>query len=398
MKKILLLIVLLLLPVSVHCLEYPKLHYKNAIVYDLTDSKILYELKSEDKTSIASLTKIMTIITALENVEDDTKIIEYTQDIRAKVPSGTSNAGFKLGDKLTFNDLLYGAMLPSGADASTTLAIYTTGDLKSFIEKMNKLAKEIGMTKSHFANVHGLDKKDHYSTAKDISILLEYALKNEKFKEIYTTKEYKLSNGKEISSTVKRYSEYIDTSKIIGSKTGFTQGAGLAISVLMKHENHEIIFVTIGAPTTGESYNVLDAVNLIYFIENNYSNHEIIKENSVIKKIPVEYSKTKELTIKTESKEYKFLPNDYNKEDIKITYEGLEILSYKNEKNSKVGTVTYKYKDEIIKQYDVYVKDKLEKDNKEFIKTYKKEIIIISIISTISIILFIIIYKKVIHK
>lgn len=265
-----LLLLLLLLPFNCLALEYPNLHYENTIIYDLTNDEVLYELKSDEVKSIASLTKLMTIITAIENNTDWSKKIIYNQNMKNNVAWYASVAGFKVGDILTFDDLLYSAMLPSGADATVALAIATSGSLDSFVEKMNLTAKKIGMKDSNFVNVHGLDEQNHYSTAADIQKLLVYALKNPKFKEVYTTKEYTLSTGQKIKSTIQKQADIsnIDISKIKGSKTGFTNNAGLCISVLMNHKNHDIVIITLGAEENpnGIAYNLSDALTLIDFI------------------------------------------------------------------------------------------------------------------------------------
>ena len=349
MKKLLciIFITIVLLPLNTYAINYPELHYKNAIVYDVTDEKILYELNSEELSSIASLTKIMTIITAIEKNNNPNKVITYTQNMKNKVALYASVAGFKVGDKLTFDDLLYAAMLPSGADATVALAITTSNSIEEFVNEMNLLAKKIGMNNTNFVNVHGLDEKNHYSTAKDIQILIEYALKNEKFKKVYTTKEYILSTGKKIKSTVKKQSDKfgLDTSKIIGSKTGFTGNAGLCISVLMNYKEHEIVFVTLNAPTTKTKiqYNISDTLNLISFIENSYNLQEIIKKNQFEKNIKVKSSNIDNYKIKSTNEVTLFLENDYNKDDIKIIYTGKQKLSYKNKKGEKIGTIKYYY-------------------------------------------------------
>ena len=92
-------------------------------------------------------------------------------------------------------DLLYASMLPSGADATNSIAILSSGSIESFVEKMNLLVNKLGLTNTHFVNVTGLDINNHYSSADDIRKLLAYSLKNDTFKKIYTTSEYKLSNG-----------------------------------------------------------------------------------------------------------------------------------------------------------------------------------------------------------
>ena len=387
MKKKIYIIVILIItifPINIKALEYPELHYNNAIIYDLTDKKTLYEVKSEEKVSIASLTKLMTIIIAIENNPDLNKKIIYDQKMSNNVAWYASKAGFRVGDELTIYDLLYGAMLPSGADATVALAITTSGSLEDFIILMNKKAAEIGMTNSNFVNVHGLDEENHYSTAKDIKILLEYALQNEEFKKIYTTKEYTLSTGKIIKSTVERQKNYLnlDLSKILGSKTGTTGNAGLCISVLMKHQNHEIIIITLGAPILdgNNPYNVIDATKLISFIEENYSNQTLTKKNDLIKTIKVENSKINNYKIKVGNNLSLFLENSFNIEDFEVKYTGINKLSYKNTKGQKLGTIKYYYKNKEIFSEDIFLNVKIEPDYLKILNNNKKKILLISLI------------------
>lgn len=379
MKKILLLIILLL-PMHIKALTYPELHYENAIVYDLNDDTILYEKNSEEQRAIASLTKLMTIITAIEYTEDQTKTITYTEEMKSNVAWYASIAGLTVGQTYTFEDLLYGAMLPSGADATVALAISTSGSLDNFIKDMNTLAQEIGMTNSHFVNVHGLDEDNHYSTAKDVSKLLSYSLKNNTFKKVYTTKEVSLSNGKILQSTVLRQGKKynLDTTKILGSKTGFTANAGLCISVLMLDETHEIIIITLGAPSNENiPYNVTDALELIDFITTNYNYQTIIKPSDYKEKLKVNLSKTNTYEISSTKEIKLYLPNDYNKEDIKIEYLGPKELSYKDKKGTQIGELNYYYKDKLLNKENIYLTTNIEPSYKKIIIANKEKVIIV---------------------
>lgn len=396
MKKILLFLLILFLPLTSFALEYPSLHYKNAIVYDLTDNKILYELNSTEKSSIASLTKLMTIITAIENNTDLNKTITYTQEMSDNVAWYASKTGFKVGQQLTFDDLLYGAMLPSGADATVALAITTSGSLTEFIKLMNKTANKIGMTNTNFVNVHGLDEENHYSTAEDIKKLLEYALKNTKFKEIYTTKEYTLSTGTKILSTVQKQSNNynFDISKIKGSKTGYTDAAGLCISILMTHEDHEIILITLNAPVDGTPYNITDGLELINFIESNYSTKTLVQKETIIKTVPVINSKLEKYNITSSNDVDLFLENNYDESKLEIKYEGLEELSYKNTKDELLGTISYYYDNELISTKKAYLTTNIEPDYLKILLSYKKIIITVSVLLIVFIFILILYLKK----
>lgn len=403
MKKLslILIIIVLLLPIKIFALDYPSLHYENIIIYDLTNQTILYEYNSNEERAIASLTKLMTIITAIENIDDPTKEIVYTSEMDNNVAYYASIAGLTVGNTYTFEDLLFGAMLPSGADATVALAYTSSGSLDNFIKDMNDLAKRIGMNNSNFVNVHGLDEDNHYSTAEDIKILLEYSLKNETFKKVYTTKEYTMSNGKKLQSTVlKQSTKYnLDVSKIKGSKTGFTANAGLCISVLMEDENHEIIIVTLGAPSNENTpYNVTDAIELINYTESNNNYKTIIVPNQFTKDIKVSLSTIDTYNISSTKEISFYLPSDYNKEDIKINYTGISNISYKNTLKEELGTINYYYQDKLISQEIVYLNTKIEPSYKKIILKYKDKLILIilSIIVIITTPILLIIFKK--HK
>jgi len=246
----------LLFPITTYALNYPKLDSKNIEIYDLTDNKILYELKSKEKVSIASLTKIATTITAIENIKNLDEKVTITKKILNTVNREASKAGLKSGDKLTYRDLLYASMLPSGADATNSIAILSSGSIKNFVNKMNNLAKKIGLKNTNFVNVTGLDENNHYSTVDDVRKLLIYSLENPLFKQIYTTKKYTLSNGLIVKSTLlgTYKNPNINTEKIIGSKTGFTGKAGYCLSSLSNINKHEMIIIVLKAKKTNTIY------------------------------------------------------------------------------------------------------------------------------------------------
>lgn len=392
MKKIVY-IILLFIPTCVFASFYPDLHFKSAILYDVTDDKILYEENSSAKSDIASLTKIMTTITAIENIEDLNTYVKYTDSMQSLVRWDASVAGLKVGDQVTYKDLLYASILPSGADATTALAISTSGNISTFVSRMNDTAARIGMKNSHFINVTGLDVEGHYSTAEDVLILLKYALKNELFKDIYTTKTYTLSNNLFVKSTLFAYHTSRDTSRIIGSKTGFTAGAGRCISAYFKSSDHEFLLITLGAPNDQNFYHILDALDIIDFVDKNYKYYPIIRKNTVIETIPVKNSKIDYYTLQTNEEFTKFLPSNYDSNHIKIEYTGLEELSFKNKPNDFLGTAKYYYEEELVGKEDFYLEEKIEIDIFKTFYSYRFPIIIILLCTTFIIIIFINIKK-----
>lgn len=287
MRKILLMVLFLFIPIDVTAVNLPETYSEAVIIYDLTSEEVLIEKNSENIAKIASLTKIMTTITAIEKIDDLKETVTLDERTFLGLPMDASVAHLKVGDVVTYEDLLYASILPSGADATQALAVNLSGSISGFVNEMNALASKIGMNNSHFVNVTGLDIENHFSSAQDIVKLLKYALKNDTFKKVYTTKKYTLMNGLEVSSSVGAYNKALnlDLSRILGSKTGFTDEAGLCISVLFESDGHEFIMVTLGAQkiinTRGH---LIDAMNLISFVDDNYNNQVLVPKGKVIKK------------------------------------------------------------------------------------------------------------------
>lgn len=371
MKKIILIIVLLF-PFNAYALSLPSdLYSDKVLVYDLTDDSLLLEKKSEESANIASLTKIMTTITAIEKNPDISESMTITNDVFEGLPWDASVAGLKVGDNLTIEDLLYASILPSGADATQALAIASSGSVSSFVSDMNELAQRIGATNSSFKNVTGLDEEGHKSTASDILKILKYALNNPLFKRIYSTKEYTLTNGLVVRSTVIGYSRNLNlnTDRIIGSKTGYTSKAGLCISALTNINGHEVIIIALGAPPViREAYNVKDALHLISFLDNNYKEMTLINEGDKVIELPVALSKIDFYNVTSSKKVSKYLPIDYNKDSFKAEYSGKTELKFSSK--GKIGTIKYYYNDELLDEEEVIINIKIELDIVKFIKKY----------------------------
>lgn len=360
MKKIVLFILCFFtFIINVFALDDPTLYSKNYCLYDLTDDKIIYEKNIQERTNIASLTKIMTTITAIEKINNLDDYVTITSEMLSNIKYDASLAGLKIGDKLTYKDLLYASILPSGADATQALAYSLSGSINSFVNDMNTLAKKIGMENSNFVNVTGLDIDNHYSTVNDLLKMLQYALKNETFKTIYTTKSYTLSNGLVVDATVKKYNNLmkLDVSRIIGSKTGYTNKAGLCISSIFESNNHEFIFISTNAEFIyGNYYNLKDNLNIINFMDKNYNNQTTVKSTDIIKTIPVNFSNIPKYNVHLSKDALTYLPNDYNKDDIKVNYNGKTSITFLDN-NKQIGKVTITYKDNPIYEEDILLKD-----------------------------------------
>lgn len=249
------------------------IYSKAAIVKDLKNQKVLAAQNSEERIYPASMTKIMTALLAAEEIENlDESVLIPTDEVLALYERGASMAGFAPGETASARDLLYGILLPSGADCCMALACEIAGDEAGFVQMMNEKAKELGMGNTNFVNASGLHDESHYSTVQDILVLLEYALKNETFYQVFTTRSYTTAPTREhpegitFESTMYEKKDHLEVTdgEILGGKTGFTSAAGLCLASLAEVEGQEYILVTAGAEGSHdtEPFHVLDAENI----------------------------------------------------------------------------------------------------------------------------------------
>lgn len=244
-----------------------------AVLVDLESGNVLAEQNSAERMYPASLTKIMTALIAIEETEDMEQTITLPSDIFPSLyEENASLAGFQPGETVTWKDLLYGVMLPSGAECCLTFARQIAGSEGAFVDLMNKKAEELGMNDTHFANATGLQDKKHYSTVRDIAVLLRYALENDTFRQVFTARRYSVpptvyhSEGFTFYNTMFQSMDNagISDDDILGGKTGYTEKAGLCLASLAEINDREYILVTAKADGNHytEPYHVIDAENV----------------------------------------------------------------------------------------------------------------------------------------
>lgn len=324
-------------------------------LYNMNEDILLYSKNDTKKTSIASLTKMMTTLVAIEEIDNLDKIITIKErDFEGTV--GYSKAGFKVGDKVTYRDLLYGIILPSGADAVNAVVNNTLGYDK-FIKKMNETAKKIGMNDTSYANPVGKDDENNYSTSNDLAKLLKYALKNETFKTVFTTKNYKTSNGLNLESTVNRYENILNTNEIKGAKSGFTKDAGRCLASITTLNNVDYLLVVINSSTTSPYNAVKDTITIYDYYNNNYGYKNIINDDTFIKEIPVDFSKEKTYKITGSEDIEKYLKNNT---EVTYKYVGSDKVTFNTKKGSKLGVVKIYDGDVLLATSNVYLENNIE--------------------------------------
>lgn len=258
-------------------LDKLRVNARNAIAIDGTTRQILYEQNCYEVVPMASTTKILTALVALNegDLDRELTVTKNAASIRG------SKVGYKSGETIKLRELLYGLMLKSGNDAAITIAEGLGGSIENFSKIMNHYATSLGLTTSHFETPHGLDSQKHYSSAYDLAILTAKAMENDTFKEICGEK----------LITQDKYNftrEYQNINKILwkipdanGVKTGYTGGAGKCLVSSVKHEGRNIIIVVLNC---SDRWNVTEKI--FNYVCTNYdfkkeSNSEIIKSNAI---------------------------------------------------------------------------------------------------------------------
>jgi len=245
-------------------------YVRSYIVMDYNTGEILEGKDYDLVRSVASISKIMTAIVAIENSSLDT-YVKVNNDI---LKAYGSSIYLKIDEVVSMEDLLYGLMLRSGNDAAVTIANGVSGSVEKFIELMNNKAKEIGMKNSVFNNPSGLDIDDagNLSTSYDMAVLMKYALNNEIFRKITSTKEYRSKNHGVWLNKNKLLRQYENTS---GGKTGFTTKARRTLVTSAKKDDMELIIVTLDC---GGDFAYHKELYKKYF--NNYRTYKLLNEGS----------------------------------------------------------------------------------------------------------------------
>ena len=238
----------------------------SAIVMDSATGIVLYEKNAYENRSMASTTKIMTALIAIESNKLDS-VVKITDEMVAT--EGTS-LGLKPNDKITLYDLVVGMMLTSGNDSANAVAYYMCGSIEEFAKLMNDRAKEIGMDSTTFVTPSGLDEGDHHSTAYDMAQLAAEAVKNETFNEIVSMKSADITISG-VTVTVYNHNKLLAMNeKFCGIKTGYTKKAGRCLVSAENYEGNKLVCVTFNAPNDWQ-----DHINLMKECESRYIKREI---------------------------------------------------------------------------------------------------------------------------
>ena len=229
----------------------------HAILVDLTTGEAVAQRMADERIYPASMTKVMTVLIAVESLtaaELETTFTMTDEIVNAAVNAGASRAGFEPGERVKLIDLLYGAALPSGADATAALAQYLAGSEEQYVELMNRKAKALGLTETHFVNASGLHDENHYSTVREIAALMAYAMENETCRRLLSAPSYTTAATAQHPYGITLYSTTFSRMStttfgpvnVIAGKTGYTEEARFClVSLATRPDGREYVLVTV---------------------------------------------------------------------------------------------------------------------------------------------------------
>lgn len=300
-------------------------------VMESSSKRVLQSKNMDSKLAMASTTKIMTAITAIENCDDLDQIFEISP--KAVGVPGTS-LYLRKGEKLSTRQLLYGLMLISGNDASVAIGEHVCGSLNKFVELMNKTAKKIGATNSHFDNTHGLDSKSHYTTAYDLALITSYAMQNETFKEIVSTKNTKITNTDGKTRYLKNKNKLLNSFVgCNGVKTGFTDDAGRCLVSSAERDGMNVVCVVLNC---GPMFEECSSLMQQAFLQ--YKLYDLTSFYKLPEFISVANGRTDTVGLTTMGHCYYPLRDD-EMTSVEIRYQLQDILEAPVEKGQEVGKV-----------------------------------------------------------
>lgn len=339
MKKVIFLTIILLIPVvNVHAFSSSA---KGTVLMDTDSKRVLYAENAHYTQSVASISKIMTAIVAIEN-SNIKKTVTVGDEILKAYGSGIY---VQKGEKITLEDLLYGLMLRSGNDAALVIAKNVSGSTEKFVKKMNEKAQKLGMKDTTFNNPSGLDEeKGNFSSAYDMAILMSYAMQNPNFKEITKTKVHTVKTNKNVYKWNNK-NKLLNTYKYTtGGKTGFTKKAKRTLVTTASKNGLNLTVVTIN---DGNDWK--DHKSLYEEAFKTYTSYTLVEKGN-ISILGENYYNDNTLFIK---KDLKYPLSNAEKEAAILKYEINKKRQFTN--NSKIGTVNLYIGDKKVTNQNIYI-------------------------------------------
>lgn len=386
-----------IIPLEQHGIESQ--HY---ILYDRSNKSILSENNAHEKVHPASITKALTLITAIEMIEDKDfdKTIKVDPEIFNGLDPIASLAGFEANEEITLRDAFYGLMLPSGADASRIISHYLSGSPEGLNEYMNQKAKEIGMKNSNFVNTSGLDDENHLSTAYDLALLIDYSLNNDLFREIYESRTYTSSKTKEHPDGIEfvdlnlEYADKFETPIIKGAKSGYTELAQRSLSSYAQKDKQELIFISIFNPSREERKGPVDDAIIAYDRAfNDYKLITAINKNTIFDSLEIKNANDFDFVLDEDINVY--IPKDLDLKDLKVEIKNKpEGLVAPLEAKTALGTLEISYNDKIIYRQPMTNKEEIKIKFTKVLWDFMKVFLSILAIAIAFVLVFLYLFKS----
>lgn len=336
---------------------------KAAVLADPNTNEVLYEKNAHEKMYPASITKVMTCLLTLEAVDAGKLSLEQTvtasAGIHTGIGAGASTADIKEGEEIRIIDLLYAALIPSANEACNVMAEAVAGDVDSFVDLMNQRAAELGMADTHFANTHGYHDDNHYTSAYDVFLMSQEAMKHETFRTIVSAKNYEMPatnmhpEPRVVRSTNALISNWNVTGYIYpyatGVKTGHTPEAGYCLAASATREDRSLISVVMGCErepgSTGSKgrTDFSETIRLFDWGFKNFATQTILDSTKRdIPEVEVTLGKgTNYVTLEPQGEITALLPKDVSTEDFQYNYTlNAKVVEAPVEKGQVLGTIT----------------------------------------------------------
>ena len=347
-------ILLLSLPMNVGAVSDSDITAPSAILVDSENFNILYEKNSHEQRSVASITKVMTVLLIMEDIESGKISLTDTVTASAHAASmGGSDIWLEEGEQMSLDDMLKATLVASANDAAVALAEYTEGSEDAFVKRMNTRAKELGMKDTVFKNCNGLDEEGHISSAYDVALMSAELIKHTKVFDYTSIWLDFLRDGKtQIVNTNKLLKSY---NGITGLKSGTTDDAGRCISATAKRDGLSLIAVVLGSDSGTDRFK--DASILLDYGFNNYS--VIIPKEKRLPKVKVNKGMESEVEVYSKPPESVLVAKGSDSEII-VKLDLPKKIDAPVEKDKKIGEITYSINDKVVQKADIRCKNSVE--------------------------------------
>ncbi len=355
----LLILCLLFLSLPLVAVELP-LEAESAILLDGHSGKILYEKNPHKVSYPASMTKLMTLVLAMEALEDGKMKMDDVVTASERASSyGGSQIFLAPGEKLTVKELLLGIALASGNDASVAIAEHLAGSHEGFVELMNKKAQELGLENTHFVNCNGLHDPNHYSTAYDFGKIALYALRFPQLREICQVKHYR------IREETSRPFQYDNKNKLLwryegtdGFKTGWTSDAKYCLTATCERNGLRLVSVVMGVPVSGGHYS--ESIALFNWGYSQFAYKSFYKASDVVTQVQVGKGTVDYVDVIPEKDVGITLPKGKGKE-LETTFQVVPLINAPIKKGQILGYVSIVEGEQVLERINLLAKEDVEK-------------------------------------